>query len=147
MKKFMSIAMTAIAGICLLSIVGCGQEAPPKAETPKKELLKVKMQRPDGALGHGKNVWFYVNGENLLPYGVDKTGRDPRNSSRINVTHVNFFTWDGYEHIYSLEFTVEGLESGDEIQMKLGVGSGAYITPKVEVKNKKKIVFREWSRE
>ena len=127
MKKFMSIAMTAIAGICLLSMVGCGKK------------LEVKMKNTVPA----KSIKFYVNGDDWLPFGIQKKGQV---TPRINVTYMDdYLDWRGEKYINIAIFTVKGLTPGDVIHMEIDDVAGQ-ISEKVEVKNQKKVVFREWRR-
>ena len=130
MKKFMSIAMTAIAGICLLSMVGCGKK------------LEVKMESPNDYYAFPKGIKFYVNGEDWLPGGMHGVGQI---TPRINVTYINDNSSSADGRIKTAVFTVKGLTPGDEIHMELS-SFGSLISQKVEVKNQKKVVFREWRR-
>ena len=127
----MSIAMTAIAGICLLSMVGCGKK------------LEVRMELPWSS-AYPKDIKFYVNGDDWLPGGMHGLGKI---TPRINVTYTkDFLNGSGEKRIEIAVFTVKGLNPGDEIHMEIDDIVAGKISEKVEVKNQKKVVFREWSR-
>ena len=129
MKKFMSIAMTAIAGICLLSMVGCGKK------------LEVKMETPYGRIPP-EDIKFYVNGDDWLPGGIHGVGQV---TPRIKVTYIkDVEVYGGRKWITDVVFTVKGLKFGDEIHMEIRPNLDNMISQKVEVKNQKKVVFREW---
>ena len=131
MKKFMSIAMTAIAGICLLSMVGCGKK------------LEVRMESPDKLIPPD-NIKFYVNGDDWLPGGIHGLGQV---TPRIKVTYIKDENiYDGSKWIEAVVFTVTGLKPGDEIHMEKHVGYDYMISQKFEVRNQEKVVFREWRR-
>lgn len=153
MKKIVAITMAAIMGIGLFSLVGCGNSEDGKTVT-------FVFKRPMGKRVDD-SIAIIVNGEDLTPYGIRASdapnNQNDKNSPRIKILkNVQNEVFPG---VNELEFSISGLSPDDIVMMKMRTNKSTnknsrdyfnyddYVSDKVEIKSKKRIIFSEWHRD